>query len=143
MKYHRERNEAFFNQLGKSYLPELLGIEITKASENHFEAKFQLKKDLFAPNGYVHAGSLVSLADTLAGYACVGHLPEKAVSFTTIELKSNFLGTAKEGEVIAIATPEHLGKTTQIWDVIVKHKESDKKMALFRCTQLIIYPKQD
>lgn len=142
MPFHTERDIAFFNQLSKGFLPEYLGIQVTKVEENYLEAVFELKKQLFAPNGYVHAGSLVSLADTLAGYACVSHLPEKAISFTTIELKSNFLGTAKEGNVIAQARPEHLGKTSQVWDVIVKSELSGKNMALFRCTQLIIYPTQ-
>jgi uncharacterized protein (TIGR00369 family) len=120
---------------------ELLGIEITHVSENRVEGKFQVRKNLFAPNGFLHAGSVVTLADTLAGYATVAHLPKGAVSFTTLELKSNFLSTAREGEVIAVATPEHLGSSTQIWDVVVRHVQTDKKMAIFRCTQLIIYPK--
>lgn len=140
MPFHPNRNIDFFNQLSKGYLPEYLGIQIRKVEENLLEASFELQKHLFAPNGYVHAGSLVSLADTLAGYACVAHLPENAASFTTIELKSNFLGSAKEGEILAVATPEHLGKTSQVWDVLVSNASNHKKMALFRCTQLIIYP---
>jgi 1,4-dihydroxy-2-naphthoyl-CoA hydrolase len=140
MKFHPERNETFFNQLSKGYLPDLLGIQIDKITEEHFEASFELRKELFAPNGFVHAGSLVTLADTLAGFACVAYLPDGAKGFTTIELKSNFLSTAKEGKVIAIAKPEHLGKQTQVWDVVVKHAETERKMAIFRCTQMILYP---
>jgi uncharacterized protein (TIGR00369 family) len=84
---------------------------------------------------------VVTLADTACGYACVAHLPEGAASFTTIELKSNHLGTAREGTVVATATVVHLGKTTQVWDATVRNKASGKTMALFRCTQMLLYPK--
>ncbi len=140
--FHPERNAIFFNQLSKNHFPEYLGMEMTEVQENHLEAILKIKPQFYAPNGYLHAGSLVGFADTVAGYATVAHFPEGVVGFTTIELKTNFLSTAKEGEVLAIATPEHLGKTTQVWDVLLKHKETDKKMAIFRCTQMLIYAKK-
>ena len=99
----------------------------------------EVKSSLFAPNGYLHAGSVVTLADTIAGYACLYNLPLLAKSFTTIELKSNFLGSTKSGFIIAEATLQHAGQTTQVWDVVVKSKENQKTVALFRCTQLILY----
>jgi len=94
-----------------------------------------------APNGYLHAGTIVTLADTCAGYGCILNLPPGATGFTTIELKSNHLGTAKEGTIVASAKPAHLGKTTQVWDTIVTHRDSGKTIALFRCTQMILYAK--
>jgi uncharacterized protein (TIGR00369 family) len=94
-----------------------------------------------APNGFLHAGTVVTLADTCAGYGCVVNLPPAATGFTTIELKSNHLGTAKEGTIIASAKPVHLGKTTQVWDTIVTRRDSGKTIALFRCTQMILYAK--
>ncbi|NJL12201.1 MAG: PaaI family thioesterase [Microscillaceae bacterium] len=117
-------------------------MEITEVREQHLEAKMTIRPDFYAPNGYLHAGSLVGFADSLAGYATVAHFPLGVVGFTTIELKTNFLSTAKTGEVWAIATPEHLGKTTQVWDVLLRHGDTDKKMALFRCTQMLIYPEK-
>jgi 1,4-dihydroxy-2-naphthoyl-CoA hydrolase len=84
---------------------------------------------------------VVSLADTCTGYGCVNALPEGAVGFTTIELKSNFLGTAREGMVDCVATPAHLGKNTQVWDAVVTNRATGKIMALFRATQMILYPK--
>ena len=72
---------------------------------------------------------------------CVAHLPEGAVGFTTIELKSNHLGTALEGTLDCIATAAHLGRTTQVWDAVVSHRETGKTLALFRCTQMLIYGK--
>ena len=77
-----------------------------------------VRATLMAPNGYLHAGSLVTLADTLCGYGCLLNLPDGASGFTTVELKSNHLGTTLDGTVAATATPAHLGRTTQVWDAV-------------------------
>jgi uncharacterized protein (TIGR00369 family) len=129
----------YFNQLSLERFPSTLGIVITKVFTEEMRAEFEVRQSLLAPNGYLHAGSVVTLADTCAGYGCLANLPEKATGFTTIELKSNHLGTAREGIVECIATPVHLGKTTQVWDAIVLNKDSLKRIAIFRCTQLILY----
>lgn len=128
-----------FSKFGADCFPGLLGIEVLNVANNSATAQMEVRKEHFAPNGYLHAGSVVSLADTIAGYACLYNLPPLAVSFTTIELKSNFLGSTKSGSIIAEATLQHAGRTTQVWDVIVKSKENQKTVALFRCTQLILY----
>lgn len=94
-----------------------------------------------ASNGYLHAGSVVTLADTSCGYGCLVNLPAGATGFTTVELKSNHLGTALDGTVECVATAVHLGRTTQVWDAVVSHRESGKTIALFRCTQMILYGK--
>jgi uncharacterized protein (TIGR00369 family) len=94
-----------------------------------------------APNGYLHAGSVVTLADTSCGYGCVANLPEGATGFTTVELKSNHLGTALDGTIDCVATAVHLGKTTQVWDAVVTHRDTGKTIALFRCTQMLLYAK--
>ena len=130
-----------FNERGANTLPGYLGIEIQEIAENRVSARLPVRQQLLAPNGYLHAGSVVTLADTAAGYACMAHLPEGAHSFTTIELKSNHLGTAREGAIAAVATPAHLGRTTQVWDVTVTDEANGKTIALFRCTQMILYPK--
>jgi len=96
---------------------------------------------LLAPNGFLHAGALVTLADTAAGYGCVANLPAGANGFTTIELKSNHLATALDGHVDCIARPAHAGRTTQVWDATVTHRESGRTLVLFRCTQMVLYPK--
>ena len=98
-----------------------------------------IKRSLMAPNGYLHAGSVVTLADTSAGYGCVANLPEGATGFTTIELKSNHLGTARDGTIECRATAVHLGKNTQVWDSVVTHRETNRTIALFRCTQMVLY----
>lgn len=120
-------------------LSELLGFDIISASPQEVKAGFDIKPHHLAPNGYLHAASIIMLADTSCGYGCMITLPEGANSFTTIELKSNFLGTAREGKVDCIATPIHLGRTTQVWDATVS--AAGKTIALFRCTQMVLWPK--
>ena len=130
-----------FNKVGAGKLPGYLGIVVTHVSEAELRAELPLNETHMAPNGFLHAGTVVTLADTCAGYGCVANLPPGATGFTTIELKSNHLGTARQGTILGSAKPAHLGKTTQVWDAIVTHKESGKTIALFRCTQLILYAK--
>jgi 1,4-dihydroxy-2-naphthoyl-CoA hydrolase len=130
-----------FNRAGVGKLPGHLGIVITHTSESQVIGEAPVTEMLMAPNGFLHAGSVVTLADTCAGYGCLINLPTEASGFTTIELKSNHLSTARDGTIVAVATPVHRGKTTQVWDTLVTHRESSKTIALFRCTQMILYTK--
>ena len=127
------------NRRGVDHLPGTLGIVITHLGPSELRSELQIRKALMAPNGYLHAGSVVTLADTSSGYGCLAHLPEGATGFTTIELKSNHLGTAREGTIECVATAAHLGRTTQVWDATVRHRETGKTIALFRCTQMVLY----
>lgn len=135
------RDPAGFTALGKDYLPGLLGITITGIGTESLSSELAVTKAHLAPNGYLHAGSIVTLADTSCGYACVVNLPEGAVNFTTIELKSNFLGTAREGVIECEAKAVHLGRNTHVWDALVRHRDTGKLIATFRCTQMILWPK--
>lgn len=130
-----------FNRRGETFLPGLLGITVTKVGDKSLNAELAVRPSHLAPNGYLHAGSVVTLADTACGYATVANLPEGALSFTTIELKSNFLGTAREGIVECEATAVHTGRNTHVWDAMVRHRDSGKLIATFRCTQMILWPK--
>ena len=129
------------NQFGVGTLPGFLGIDVTGVENGEVSARLAIQPHHLAPNGFLHAGSVITLADTAAGYACMVNLPEGASSFTTIELKSNHLGTARDGAIACVAKPAHLGKTTQVWDVVVTNEANGKTIALFRCTQMILYPK--
>jgi 1,4-dihydroxy-2-naphthoyl-CoA hydrolase len=131
-----------FNRMGADYLPGYLGIEILSVEAGRLAARMPLKPHLLAPNGYLHAGSVISLADTAAGCACIANLPAGAESFTTIELKSNHMGTARDGVIECVATAAHMGRTTQVWDVVVTDQANGKTIALFRCTQMLLYPRQ-
>ena len=136
-----EMTPEFFNRRSLGCLPAHLGIHVLFVGDGELSAELAVVPHLLAPNGYLHAGSVVTLADTAAGYGCIASLPEGAVSFTTIELKSNHLGTARDGVILCQAQVAHRGKTTQVWDSVVTDQGSGKTIALFRCTQMILYPK--
>ena len=128
------------NRLGIGHFPGHIGMLIKQVSESGICAELPITAHLMAPNGYMHAGSIVTLADTCAGYGCRVNLPAGATGFTTIEIKSNFLSTARDGTVECTAVPAHRGRSTQVWDATVTHRETGKTLALFRCTQLLLYP---
>lgn len=129
------------NARSPGHLPGLVGVHVLGLGEGWLEAEVQIRPELFAPNGFLHAGTIVTLADTASGYACVAHLPAGANGFTTLELKSNHVGTARDGTIVAAVRAAHLGRTTQVWDATVTHRESGRTVALFRCTQLVLWPK--
>lgn len=131
------------NRLGIGHFPGYIGMLIKQVSESGIRAELPITAQLMAPNGYMHAGSIVTLADTCAGYGCRVNLPAGATGFTTIEIKSNFLSTARDGTVECTAVPAHRGRSTQVWDATVTHRETGKTLALFRCTQLLLYPQTD
>lgn len=130
-----------FMERGADKLPGLLDIVVKEISAEQIVAQIDVKEKHMAPNGYMHAGAVVTLADTTTGYGCITNLPEGASGFTTVELKSNHLGTARSGIIESVATPVHLGKSTQVWDAVVTELATGKILALFRCTQMILYPR--
>jgi 1,4-dihydroxy-2-naphthoyl-CoA hydrolase len=125
--------------IGAGRFPGLLGVEILEVDVGRLRARLPLRPELLAPNGYLHAGTVVGFADTACGYGCVASLPQDGTGFTTIELKTNFLGTAREGALACEAVLVHGGRTTQVWDATVTDESSGRTVALFRCTQLVIY----
>ena len=130
-----------WNAMGADYLPGLLGMVFERIEAGEVVARMTARKALGAWNGFLHAGAIVSLADTCCGYGTVRSLPAGASGFTTIELKSNFLGTAREGDIVCTARPLHQGRTTQVWDAAVVPAGQTRPIAQFRCTQMILWPK--
>lgn len=130
-----------WNAAGKDYLQGHFDMTFERVEPEEVIGKLPVRKAVTAWNGFLHAGTVVSLADTCCGYGTVRTLPEGAAGFTTIELKSNFLSTIREGEIVCRATPLHLGRTTQVWDAVVKTAGQSKTLAHFRCTQMILWPK--
>jgi 1,4-dihydroxy-2-naphthoyl-CoA hydrolase len=119
----------------------LVGMQVTEVTWGTLTARLDVRPELRAPNGYLHAGTVVTLADTLCGFGCRMMVPEGATGFTTIELKANFLGTAREGAIRAVARLVHGGRMTQVWDAEVSDEATGKAIAQFRCTQMVLYPR--
>ena len=128
-----------FKSFGDGYLPGLVGVEIVTVTRELVESRLAVRRAVMAPNGFLHAASVIALADTSCGYGCVATLPQGASGFTTIELKANFMGTAREGAILCRATPVHLGRTTQVWDAVVKAEGGERPIALFRCSQMVLW----
>jgi 1,4-dihydroxy-2-naphthoyl-CoA hydrolase len=129
-----------YNGFGAGHLPGLIGLSITSLSPQAVESRLEVRREIMAPNGFLHAATVIALADTSCGYGCVANLPKGASGFTTIELKANFLGTARDGAIFCRATPVHLGRSTHVWDALVS-REGGGRIAQFRCTQMILWPK--
>jgi 1,4-dihydroxy-2-naphthoyl-CoA hydrolase len=131
-----------FEALGNGLLPGVLGIEFDSVESAEVRSRLTVERLHMAPNGFLHAASVIALADTSCGYGCVASLPDGATGFTTIELKSNFMGTAAEGAVLTCrAWLVHGGRSTQVWDAEVTDEATGRPLALFRCTQMVLYPK--
>lgn len=123
-------------------LPDHLGIVVEDKGPGWLQMSMKIEPFHMRPGASgLHAGSMVTLADSACGFGCQNSLPEGALGFTTIELKSNFLRTATEGTLICRSNGDHMGRTVQVWSAVVIHKETDKKLALFQCSQMILWPK--
>jgi uncharacterized protein (TIGR00369 family) len=133
---------AMFAQRQKGTLPGDLALEWEVVETGRAKGAFTVTGGHMAPNGFMHAASMVCLVDSACGYACVASLPEGASGFTTIELKTNFLGTARPGERVSCeARLVHGGRMTQVWDAEAVNESTGKTIAVFRCTQMVLWPK--
>lgn len=139
-----EAAASHFEALGEGLLPGVLGIGFDSVESGAVRSRLAVERRHMAPNGFLHAAAVIALADTSCGYGCVTSLPESASGFTTVELKSNFMGTASEGAVLTCrAWLVHGGRSTQVWDAEVADEATGRTLALFRCTQMVLYPKRD
>lgn len=132
---------AYFNQDTRHGLAKHLGIVAEEIRSGYVRMRMTVAPQLMAGNGFLHAGSLVTLADTASGVGCMHSYPTGVENFTTIELKTNFLGACRQGDVLATATLIHGGRSTQVWDCSVRDVQRDRVVAEFRCTQMLLYPR--
>lgn len=130
-----------FNDASAGYLPGVLGISIDDVGHGFVHSRLNVEQRHLAPNGFLHAATVVALADTSCGFGCSRSRPKGAIGFTTIEIKTNFLGTAREGRILCQATMVHGGRMTQVWDAEVTEESTGKSIAVFRCTQMILWPR--
>jgi 1,4-dihydroxy-2-naphthoyl-CoA hydrolase len=123
-------------------LPGTFGVELIDIAHGKADARLRLEPWHLAPNDFLHAATIIAIADSCAGMGCLASLPDEAGGFTTIELKTNFLGTAREGTLRCEARMVHGGSRTQVWDSTVMRDHDDRVIALFRCTQYLL-PTED
>src|SRR5262245_34047136 len=129
------------NEFFGPLVPGMLGIVCDFAGSDRVLAHVDVTDRLIAGTGFLFAPVVIALADGCAAIGCGANIPEGA-SFTTVELKTNFMSSARVGErVVCTCTPAHLGRQTHVWDSVVENETTGKTMALFRCTQLILAPR--
>ena len=117
--------------------PGLLGLEIVERREGYCRCEMEIQEKHLRPQVEgVHAGVVVSLADTACGQGCSASLPP-GKTFITVELKANLIASAAAGRVVAEAIPVHRGNRTHVWEARVT-REDGKLIAIFTCTQLIM-----
>jgi 1,4-dihydroxy-2-naphthoyl-CoA hydrolase len=122
-------------------VPGQLGCVFDHSAADLVVGHIDVTENLIAGTGYLFAPAIVALADTCAAIGCGNNVPDDG-SFTTIELKTNFLSSARVGErVICRCTPVHLGRRTHVWDAEVTNESTGRRMALFRCTQMVLRPR--
>jgi 1,4-dihydroxy-2-naphthoyl-CoA hydrolase len=129
------------NEFARHKHPGMVGVEIVTCDKGEVTGRMTVTEEVVAGTGFLWAPVVITLADWLCAAGTPLHIPTGTnASFTTIELKTNFTGSAQAGEVIfARAEPAHVGRTTQVWDVEVRNETRDRRIALFRCTQMILY----
>ena len=130
-----------WRSFGQGYLPGFIGIEFRDVTRGRVTSRLAVRTEHLAPNGYLHAATVIAVADSSCGYGTMASLPDGARGFTTIELKSNFFGTVLEGAIACEATLVHGGRTTQVWDARITDEATGRTIAAFRCTQLLLYPR--
>lgn len=133
-----DHSEAAFQEFGAGYFPGLLGLEVVSVEPRRVRCRVAIRRELLGPHGYLHGGALVSIADTVCGYATIANLPPGASGFLTLELKTNFLGTLRQCSLMCEAIPVHVGGTTQVWDATITDEQSGRRLAIFRCTQMVL-----
>jgi 1,4-dihydroxy-2-naphthoyl-CoA hydrolase len=130
------------NDFTRDKHPGLVGVELLTCEPDLVTGRMVIGKEVVAGNNMVWAPVIITLADWLCAAGMSPNLP-KGTGFTTIELKTNFLGTASVGETVTgRATPLHKGNTTHVWDAVIRNETKDKTIALFRCTQMILHPRR-
>ncbi len=128
--------------LGDSF-PGHLGIDPLEIDQDRARGRIVVDKRHLHPGGYVHGGAWTALGDTVAAWATFRNIPP-GHDFTTIELKLNVFGSGLDGdELIAVATPLHVGRNTVVIEVkIDRTRGGETKLAAnLIVTQFVIPPR--
>ncbi|GAB3312556.1 hotdog fold thioesterase [Epidermidibacterium keratini] len=123
-------------------LPAELGITDLYAEPGLARASLTVAPKHLAPIGRLHAGTSVTLADTVCGYGCLASLPDGATGFATSTITSHHVSTAEVGDSLAVeARLVHGGRTTQLWEAGVHRTSDGKLVTTVRVLQQLLYPR--
>lgn len=115
----------------------LMGVEVVHAAPDRVEGRLVVRPDLCTAGGILHGGAAMALADTLGAIGAFLSTPQ-GLRTTTLESKTNFIGSAKVGStVVATATPLHIGKRSSVWTTRIEG-EDGRLVAVVTQTQMTV-----
>ncbi|MEO0688700.1 MAG: PaaI family thioesterase [Pseudomonadota bacterium] len=116
----------------------LVGVEITSAAADMVEGYLDVRDELCTTGAIIHGGAVMAFADAMGAVGAFLSLPDGAKGTTTIESKTNFLGTAKSGErVTAVSKPLSTGNRISVWQTTINRPDG-KAVAVVTQTQLVL-----
>ncbi|ERM83714.1 esterase [Rhodonellum psychrophilum GCM71 = DSM 17998] len=129
------------NNWGKDTMTDFLGIEFTKIGIDFLEATMPVCSRTKQPLGLLHGGASVVLAETLGSVAATLTLDKEKQFCVGLEINANHLKSVREGFVRGVASPIHLGKKTQVWEIRI-YTESGDLSCISRITMAILEKNQ-
>lgn len=118
---------------------DLMGVEVTERTKARVRGRLTVREDLCTAGGILHGGAYMAFADTLGAIGGVMNLPPGAGT-TTLESKTNFLGSAMVGAVVeGETTPLHVGRRSSVWQTRITNAEG-KLLCLVIQTQMTLLP---
>ena len=116
-----------------------LGIEITEIGERTLTARMPVGPPVHQPMGLLHGGASVALAETLGSVAAHFRLPDRSKQAAVgLEINANHLKGVRGGWVRGRATPVHIGRSTQVWEIRITHEETGALVCISRITMAVI-----
>jgi len=126
------------NKLSPKTLAEHLGIEFTAIGENYIEGRMPVDHRTHQPLGLLHGGASVALAETLGSVAANCCLDSNTQFCVGLEINANHIKSVREGFVKGKATPIHIGKKTQVWEIQITNESSGDLVCISRITMAIL-----
>lgn len=120
-------------------LAEQLGITIVELTPARVVATMRVDERTRQPFGILHGGASVALAETVASLGAIMNVDIEKSNAVGLEINANHLRAKRDGVVRATATPFHVGRSTQVWDIRIVDEE-DRPVCVSRCT-LAVVPK--
>ena len=125
------------NKMFRNTLMETLEIELTEVGDDFLIAKMPVNARVHQPDGVLHGGASVALAESVGSMASYVFLDTDNFFIRGIEISANHLKSVKEGWVFAKATFIHKGKTTQLFEIRITN-EQDQLISLVKLTTIAL-----
>ncbi|MCH7785041.1 MAG: PaaI family thioesterase [Bacteroidetes bacterium] len=138
MKKSKEEILASCNAICKNTLMETLGIEFIDVTEDSLIAKMPVTSRVHQPDGILHGGASVALAESIGSAAAIVFMGPEVVSIRGIVISANHVKSVKDGYVYARATALHNGRTTQLWQIRITN-ENDELVSIIKLTTIAFY----